>query len=516
MWVGVYNRLHSYGIPRPLAIVGSVLAVGILLTVPVAAGTMVLSGNIPEEYPSRLAALWSWPRALGLGPAKGAWKWLAGVYSVVCTLKASTAVYWWIRGKLARPPALLRRLGRWPIPLPGGDLLREQKAFPARWLLRLPGNESLRLELTDLAVELPRLPPQLDRLRLVHLSDLHLSGRIPRRYFEHVIDVVNELEPDFVLLTGDIVENSAGLRWVEPLFARIRAEYGCYYVLGNHDKRPGAHQVRRALEAAGLVDVGGQALEVPIPSVRWAEPFCEQRFSGWACAAAASEGSLALRKASPGQVPAGRTEKSASQESLALSGVSPAPPTIGKNSSGASQQLLATTPPVPLKIFPPEASFTDSRGVFGQAGRSSRRSGLAWYVMPQVVLVGNERPWWKKLPRLAELNGRRESAVVIALAHTPDQIDWARREGVDLLVAGHLHGGQIRLPGIGPIVSPSKYGTRLNSGLFYSPPTMLYVNRGLSACLPLRWNAPPEVACLTLRASRAANPHELHLESRTR
>ena len=69
---------------------------------------------------------------------------------------------------------------------------------------------------------------------------------------------------------------------------------------------------------------------------------------------------------------------------------------------------------------------------------------------------------------------------------------------VDLMLAGHLHGGQIRLPWIGPILSPSRQGVRYASGVFQSPPTTLHVSRGLSGELPIRLNCPPEVTELVL------------------
>ena len=60
----------------------------------------------------------------------------------------------------------------------------------------------------------------------------------------------------------------------------------------------------------------------------------------------------------------------------------------------------------------------------------------------------------------------------IALAHSPDQLP-ARRHQVDLLLAGHLHGGQIHLPVLGPVLSPSRSGVTYASGTFHDPPTVI-------------------------------------------
>jgi predicted MPP superfamily phosphohydrolase len=91
----------------------------------------------------------------------------------------------------------------------------------------------------------------------------------------------------------------------------------------------------------------------------------------------------------------------------------------------------------------------------------------------------------------------------LCLSHTPDHITWARRHEVDLMLSGHVHGGQVRLPLIGPVVVPSLYGRRFDSGTFHLPPTVLHVSRGLSSEQPLRYNCRPEVTKLVLR--RAAN-----------
>jgi predicted MPP superfamily phosphohydrolase len=94
----------------------------------------------------------------------------------------------------------------------------------------------------------------------------------------------------------------------------------------------------------------------------------------------------------------------------------------------------------------------------------------------------------------------------LALAHSPDAFDWAQREGVHLLLAGHTHGGQVRLPGIGPIVAPSWYGSKFASGVFYRKPTLMHVSRGLAGVHPLRFRCAPEIAILELHSSHSSLP----------
>jgi len=91
---------------------------------------------------------------------------------------------------------------------------------------------------------------------------------------------------------------------------------------------------------------------------------------------------------------------------------------------------------------------------------------------------------------------------VLLMVHAPDYADdvvqHPRGPLVDLMLSGHTHGGQIRLPFIGPTVLPS-LGHRYVEGHFRFGHLQLYVNRGLGAVgLPLRWNCPPEITVFTL------------------
>lgn len=113
-----------------------------------------------------------------------------------------------------------------------------------------------------------------------------------------------------------------------------------------------------------------------------------------------------------------------------------------------------------------------------------------------LLVLGNESPWLKPRP---DLTGCPEGPFRLCLSHTPDNIGWARKAKVDLMLAGHVHGGQVRLPGIGSILVPSSYGRRFDHGFFDLPPTMLCVSRGLSGEHPLRYFCRPEVVLLRLK-----------------
>lgn len=87
----------------------------------------------------------------------------------------------------------------------------------------------------------------------------------------------------------------------------------------------------------------------------------------------------------------------------------------------------------------------------------------------------------------------------VLLAHEPDFADYATKFPVDLQLSGHSHGGQVRLPGIGPIILPAmahKYHTGLNR----VGRLQVYTSRGVGVINPpVRLNCRPEVSLITLR-----------------
>ena len=118
----------------------------------------------------------------------------------------------------------------------------------------------------------------------------------------------------------------------------------------------------------------------------------------------------------------------------------------------------------------------------------------------RILLAGDETPWMGEHPVIPE---GHSAPFRILLSHTPDNIDWARSQQFDLMLAGHTHGGQIRLPLIGPVYSPSRYGCQFASGSFWLAPTLMHVSRGLSGREPIRYQCPPELTRIILRRAKS-------------
>jgi predicted MPP superfamily phosphohydrolase len=123
--------------------------------------------------------------------------------------------------------------------------------------------------------------------------------------------------------------------------------------------------------------------------------------------------------------------------------------------------------------------------------RDGRRIWLGGVMDVSVKLARVE----EAVPKPAEKNGDP----VILLAHEPDFADHvARYGGVDFMLSGHTHGGQVRLPLLPPMMLPP-HGKKYVEGLFRVGPTQLYVNRGIGTVgLPMRLHCPPEITVFTL------------------
>jgi hypothetical protein len=95
-----------------------------------------------------------------------------------------------------------------------------------------------------------------------------------------------------------------------------------------------------------------------------------------------------------------------------------------------------------------------------------------------------------------------DGATILLLCHEPDYADEvAATERVALQLSGHSHGGQVRLPFIGPLLLPH-LGRKYHNGSYQVRELRLHVNRGIGAISPaIRFNCRPEVTLVSLRAT---------------
>jgi predicted MPP superfamily phosphohydrolase len=112
-------------------------------------------------------------------------------------------------------------------------------------------------------------------------------------------------------------------------------------------------------------------------------------------------------------------------------------------------------------------------------------------------LAGVDDLWDGETDVATALRGVPRTDCILLLAHSPDVADEAARLGVAAQLSGHTHGGQMRLPLIGPLLLP-RYGWNYAMGHYQVGRMALYVSRGLSGP-PLRLLCRPEATIFTLR-----------------
>jgi hypothetical protein len=126
-----------------------------------------------------------------------------------------------------------------------------------------------RVSVTRLRVGLDGLHTDLHGLRVVQISDLHIGNGLEGRRLSRMVERVNATDPDLIVVTGDIFD-------FDPSFVddgarrlgSLRARYGVYAILGNHDQYVGAERVAEGLarHAPGLRLLRDEIVRLPVPA----------------------------------------------------------------------------------------------------------------------------------------------------------------------------------------------------------------------------------------------------------
>lgn len=166
---------------------------------------------------------------------------------------------------------------------------------------------------------------------------------------------------------------------------------------------------------------------------------------------------------------------------------------------------------------------TEHKGRYGLR----RRADLTWHGLhiltnehviierggERIVLAGVDDPFTRRDDVARALEGAPSDAFKLLLAHAADAAGDAVRAGVDLMLSGHTHGGQIVIPLIGVLYPHLRRHRTLVRGLFEgrelsrilkqdAKEMRLYVSRGIGISnLPLRFLSPPEIVFITLRST---------------
>ncbi len=249
IWVGLINRLHAVGLPRKRMNRLTVAAEACHLLIPLVYvwHIAVLGGARHAEDDRGLFVSYA----------------LSAYFLLSLAFAAIAAGRWLAIRVFRRTPAVLRRCERETIDLSAAN---HDEAVPriGRLICALPLNEALRLEVNEKSLEIPRLPEKLDGLSIAHVSDLHFTGRVGKRYFLKAIDRTIAMQADLIAVTGDILEKADCFDWIADTLGRLRAPHGVYFILGNHDLKIDHARLRHDLTEAGLVDLGGRSITIEV------------------------------------------------------------------------------------------------------------------------------------------------------------------------------------------------------------------------------------------------------------
>jgi predicted MPP superfamily phosphohydrolase len=246
--------------------------------------------------------------------------------------------------------------------------------------------QRLNVRLREQRIAIPGLADDLDGLRIVQLTDIHLSPFLSERELRHAVGMANETNAHLALVTGDMITGSG-----DPLdlclksLGDLRAEAGTFGCLGNHE-------------------IYAQA------------------------------------------------ENYATEQGARLG----------------------------IRYLRSEAV----RLKFGAAAMNL--AGVDYQRFHEPYLLGAE-----KMIEAGVFN--------VLLSHNPDVFPVAARQGYDLTVAGHTHGGQVRVEILREDLNIARFFTPYVDGLYREQGRTIFVSRGIGTIgLPARLGAPPEVALLRL------------------
>lgn len=248
--------------------------------------------------------------------------------------------------------------------------------------------EPKQLRISRIQLQSEKIPKSFNNIKMVLFSDTHLGFNYSVEQFTDLITFINEIAPDIILFTGDLIDAPNKYKEIGPvtqLLKELRAPFGKFSIYGNHDH-------------------GGYGTEI-------------------------------------------------------------------------------------YKMIMEEANFAllknEHKKVYNKMNDYIYICGL------DDGMLGKPDP--KKTFENIDAN-----VFTILLAHQPDLVEMVKEYPIDVQLSGHSHGGQIQLPFIGPIFTPTGSTTYVE-GFYEVGTTQLYVNRGIGTTrVPFRFLCPPELTIFTL------------------
>lgn len=250
--------------------------------------------------------------------------------------------------------------------------------------------EPFWIQIVRLDITHPDIPEDFEGFSMVFLTDIHHGPFFSQKRVARLADKVNKLTPDAVLLGGDNVHRQ-DIRHIFSFYSemsKLKAEYGVYGVMGNHDYWMSEELSVQEMEKSNIRLLRNEGV--------WIEK---------------GEGRFYL---------------------------------------GGVDDLMAGHPDVQSTI-----------------------------------------------------QGALEGDFILVLSHNPDVAESQSTKGVDWILSGHTHGGQVTLFGLWAPVVPSSYGQKYRSGLVQNGKTSVFVSNGVGTITPpIRLFARPQMILITLHPEK--------------
>jgi len=123
--------------------------------------------------------------------------------------------------------------------------------------------EALNIKTEYVTVETDKLPGEIERVRVVQISDVHLGLIVGRSRLQRILNQVTAARPDILVSTGDLVDGRMdNLEMLVGMLRSIPTKYGKYAVTGNHEFYAGLNRALTFTEKAGFTILRGEGLTV--------------------------------------------------------------------------------------------------------------------------------------------------------------------------------------------------------------------------------------------------------------
>lgn len=180
-------------------------------------------------------------------PILAALGWLFGAFILLAAfllLRDFVTVLLWLFGQAGLPLGFSVSGARWGV---GGCVAALVVSGFAVWrAIRVP-------DVRTMEIRLARLPVELDGMRLVQISDLHASKLFQAPWVRAVVNKANALDPDLILMTGDLIDGGFEKRAADVAPLRdLKGRRGVFAITGNHEYYGGYAEWMEAFGRLGM------------------------------------------------------------------------------------------------------------------------------------------------------------------------------------------------------------------------------------------------------------------------